>query len=106
MNMAPERRSLSALCGGKAAKGWFLVGQTFLSVRGSWAYYDPIKQSEGFPFLIFQWSVFIGPTKSFSARRLGRLDWALVPRRAGRTSPLSKRCAAVLTSFVICSNSH
>jgi len=78
MNMAPERRSLSALCGGKAAKGWFLV-QTFLSVRGRWAYYDPIKQSEDFPSLIFQWSFFIGPTKSFSARGLGRLDGHLCP---------------------------
>jgi hypothetical protein len=56
MTMAPERRSLSALCGGKAAKGWFLVGQTFLSVRGRWAYYDPIKQSEDLPSLIFQLS--------------------------------------------------
>jgi hypothetical protein len=59
MNMAPERRSLSALCGGKAAKGWFLVGQTFLPVGGRWSYYDPITQSEDFPFLIFHFSFVI-----------------------------------------------
>ena len=79
------------------------VAQTFLPVRGRWPYYDPIKQSEDFPFLIFQLSFLSGPTRSFSGRRLDR---ALVPRHARRTSPLSKRCAAVLTSFVIGSNSH
>ena len=93
MNMAPERRSLSALCGGKAAKGWFLVGQTlvgqtFLSVRGSWAYYDPIKQSEDFPFLIFQWSFFHWSNQELfrAPFRPFRLGTCAPPREADKSA--------------------
>jgi hypothetical protein len=56
-----------------------------------------IEEHIDFPFVIFHLSL----VQEFSARRL---DGVLVPRRARRTSPLSKRCALVVTPFVVGSN--